>query len=54
MTMTRSKNSTFELCICGRFMISGRTIFFQGLLKILQALVFECFQGQIQEEETQL
>jgi hypothetical protein len=29
MTMTRSKNSTFELHICGRFMILGRTIFFQ-------------------------
>jgi hypothetical protein len=28
MTMTRSKNLTFELCICGRFMILGRTIFF--------------------------
>jgi hypothetical protein len=29
MTMTRSKNSTFELLICGQFMILGRTIFFQ-------------------------
>jgi hypothetical protein len=29
MTMTRSKNSTFELCICGRSMISGHTIFFR-------------------------
>jgi hypothetical protein len=29
MTMTRSKNSTFELRICGRSMILGRTIFFQ-------------------------
>jgi hypothetical protein len=28
MTITRSKNSTFELCICGRYMILGRTIFF--------------------------
>jgi hypothetical protein len=29
MTMTRSKNSTFELRICGRSMILGHTIFFQ-------------------------
>jgi hypothetical protein len=29
MTMSRSKNSTFELRICGRFMILGCTIFFQ-------------------------
>jgi hypothetical protein len=29
MTMTRSKNSTFELCICGRSMILGCTVFFQ-------------------------
>jgi hypothetical protein len=29
MTMTRSKNSTFELRICGQSMILGRTIFFQ-------------------------
>jgi hypothetical protein len=30
MTMSRSKNSTFELRICGRSMILGRTIFFSG------------------------
>jgi hypothetical protein len=29
MTMTRSKNSTFKLCICGRSMILGRIVFFQ-------------------------
>jgi hypothetical protein len=29
MTITRSKNSMFELRICGRFMILGCTIFFQ-------------------------
>jgi competence transcription factor ComK len=29
MTMTRSKNSTFELRICGRSMILRRTIFFR-------------------------
>jgi hypothetical protein len=29
MTMTRSKNSTFELRNYGRSMILGRTIFFQ-------------------------
>jgi hypothetical protein len=29
MTMTRSKNSTFELRICGRSMILGCTIFFR-------------------------
>jgi hypothetical protein len=29
MTMTRSKNSTIALCICGQSMILGRTIFFQ-------------------------
>jgi hypothetical protein len=28
MSMIRSKNSTFELCICGRFMILGRTLLF--------------------------
>jgi hypothetical protein len=28
MTMTRSKNSTFDLRICGPFMILRRTIFF--------------------------
>jgi hypothetical protein len=27
--MTRSKNSTFELCIYGQSMILGLTIFFQ-------------------------
>jgi hypothetical protein len=30
MTMTRSKNSSFELRICGRSMILGHTIFFLG------------------------
>jgi hypothetical protein len=30
MTMTRSKNSTFELRICGQSMILGHTIFFSG------------------------
>jgi hypothetical protein len=34
MAMTRSKNSIFELCICGQFMILGRTIFFQDTVKI--------------------
>jgi hypothetical protein len=29
MTMNRSKNSTFELRICGRSMILECTIFFQ-------------------------
>jgi hypothetical protein len=29
MTMTRSKKSTFELCIYGQSMILGRTVFFQ-------------------------
>jgi hypothetical protein len=29
MTMTRSKNSTFELRICGRSIILGHTIFFK-------------------------
>jgi hypothetical protein len=29
MTMTRSKNSIFELRIYGQSMILGRTIFFQ-------------------------
>jgi hypothetical protein len=29
MTMTRSKNSTFELCVYGPSMILGRTIFFR-------------------------
>jgi hypothetical protein len=29
MTMTRSKNSTFELRIYSRSIISGRTIFFR-------------------------
>jgi hypothetical protein len=29
MTMIRSKNSTFELCICGRSMILGCTLFFR-------------------------
>jgi hypothetical protein len=29
MTMTKSKNLTFELRICGRSIILGRTIFFQ-------------------------
>jgi hypothetical protein len=29
MTMTRSKNSTFELRIYGRSMVLGHTIFFQ-------------------------
>jgi hypothetical protein len=29
MTVTRSKNSTFELHIFGWFMILGHTIFFQ-------------------------
>jgi hypothetical protein len=29
MTMTRSKNSTFKLHVCGWSMILGRTIFFQ-------------------------
>jgi hypothetical protein len=29
MTMTRSKNSTFELSICGRSMILRCTVFFQ-------------------------
>jgi hypothetical protein len=29
MTMTRRKNSTFELRICGRSTILGRPIFFQ-------------------------
>jgi hypothetical protein len=29
MAMTKSKNSTFELRICGRSMILGHTIFFQ-------------------------
>jgi hypothetical protein len=29
MTMTRSKNSTFELCICDRSMILRPRIFFQ-------------------------
>jgi hypothetical protein len=29
MTMTKSKNSTFELHIYGRSMILGHTIFFQ-------------------------
>jgi hypothetical protein len=29
MTMTRSKNSTFELHICGRSIILGHTIFFK-------------------------
>jgi hypothetical protein len=29
MTMTRSKNSTFKLRICGRSMILGCTIFFR-------------------------
>jgi hypothetical protein len=29
MAMTKSKNSTFKLCIYGRSMILGRTIFFQ-------------------------
>jgi hypothetical protein len=28
MTMTRSKNSTFELRICGRSMILRSTVFF--------------------------
>jgi hypothetical protein len=31
MTMIRSKNSTFELRICGRSMILGCTIFYSGL-----------------------
>jgi hypothetical protein len=29
MTMTRNKNSIFELRICGRSMILERTVFFQ-------------------------
>jgi hypothetical protein len=29
MTMSRSKNSTLELRICGRSMILGHTIFLQ-------------------------
>jgi hypothetical protein len=29
MTMTRSKNLTFKLRICGRSMILRRTLFFQ-------------------------
>jgi hypothetical protein len=29
MTMTRSKNSTIELRICGRSIILGHTLFFQ-------------------------
>jgi hypothetical protein len=29
MAMTRSKNATFELHICGQSMILGHTIFFQ-------------------------
>jgi hypothetical protein len=29
MTMTRRKKSTFELHICGRYMILRRTILFQ-------------------------
>jgi hypothetical protein len=29
MTMTRRKNSTFELRICGQSMILRRTVFFQ-------------------------
>jgi hypothetical protein len=29
MTLTRSKNSTFELRICGRSIILGHIIFFQ-------------------------
>jgi hypothetical protein len=29
MTMTKRKNSTFELRICDRFMILGRIIFSQ-------------------------
>jgi hypothetical protein len=29
MTMTRSKKSTFELCIYGQSMILGRTVFFK-------------------------
>jgi hypothetical protein len=29
MTMTSRKNSTFELCICGRSMILRRIVFFQ-------------------------
>jgi hypothetical protein len=33
MTMTRSKNSTFELHICGRSMILGCTVFFQDELQ---------------------
>jgi hypothetical protein len=32
MTMTRSKNSIFELRICGRSMILRHTIFFQGVV----------------------
>jgi hypothetical protein len=28
MTMTKSKNSTFELHICGRSMVLGRIVFF--------------------------
>jgi hypothetical protein len=34
MTMTRRKNSTFELCIYGRSMILGHTIFFQDGIAI--------------------
>jgi hypothetical protein len=41
MTMTRSKNSTFELCIFGRSMILGHTIFFSrwNCNKILTCLI---------------
>jgi hypothetical protein len=33
MTMTKSKNSTFELHICGQSMILGRIVFLRMKLK---------------------
>jgi hypothetical protein len=44
MTMTRSKNSTFELHICGWSMILGRTIFCRMELQ-WNSDMFDMFEG---------
>jgi hypothetical protein len=38
-----------HLCLGVYFVVQEPQV---GLLRILQALVFECFQGEIREEET--
>jgi hypothetical protein len=46
MTMTRSKNSTFELRICGWSIILGRTVFFRMELQ-WNSDISDMYEGHI-------